>query len=105
VLLGHRGEELLREKTDLRADRYRSAFATHRYSWCDSDPYAEGLRRYLEGDPELPPNAAPILAERAAAVRLKKKDEAARLKAQLADLGVVARDDGRRQLWRPIPPA
>ena len=33
VLLGHRGEELAREDSDLGEDRLRMAFLTHGYSW------------------------------------------------------------------------
>jgi ABC-type multidrug transport system fused ATPase/permease subunit len=102
VLLGGHTEELLRRATDLSSDRYRSAFTDHAYLWLDEDPYAHMFHRWIEGDPALPAGTGELLTERARAVAKRDVPDCDLLKARLANLGLVVRDDKRRQLWRPL---
>lgn len=87
VLLGTAGDELAREGSDLDAERLTDAFRTHGYPWrVDGDPFADRYRRWVEDEPELAAGA--------------NGDDAAELRAELAKLGVVVRDQRKRQYWR-----
>jgi hypothetical protein len=64
-----------------------------------ADQHAGG-DRWVDDLPDLPASANALLRVRARALAKGDGDEAARLRADLARLGVVVRDDGRRQYWR-----
>lgn len=98
VLQDAAGAELAREKTDLPAAELAAAFTGRGYPWRDADPYAADFRLWVEGLPDLPPGADPLL--RARAKVLAKRDEAAELRTELARLGLVVRDDRKRQYIR-----
>ncbi|MBB4967683.1 YqeB family protein [Saccharothrix violaceirubra] len=100
VLLGVDGGELARETSDLRASDLEEAFRAHGYPWLPGDPHAAEYRRWIEGVPGLPVGAEPLLKARSRALRDDKKDDAADLRAELARLGVVVRDEKKRQFWR-----
>lgn len=104
VLLGHRTEELARIKGDLDAARFAAAFGAHGYPWReDGDPHAAAYRRWVDGVPgvpDLPAGAAPLLTARGHALRKSRKDDAGQLRAELARLGVVVREEGKQQYWR-----
>lgn len=104
VLLGRRGEELAREKHDLDRGPLAAAFRAHGYPWRDDgDPFAGQFRRWVEGVDGLPPGADPLLAARQRALEKGDATDAADLRRDLADLGVVVREDGKRQFWRLLP--
>lgn len=90
--------ELAREKSDLEAAALREAFTAQGWPWRDADPYAAEFRLWVDDLPDLPPAANPLL--RARAKVLSKKDEAAELRTELGRIGVVVRDDKRRQYVR-----
>ncbi|MDG4863772.1 hypothetical protein P8605_37080 [Streptomyces sp. T-3] len=101
VLLGHHGEELAREDSDLDDRRFRDAFTRHGHPWADHDPHADAFRRWVPGTPGLPAGADALLKARAKV--LDKGDsatEARELRAELARLGVYVRDRKKRQHWR-----
>jgi hypothetical protein len=101
VLLGRATEELAREPSDLEADRLGDAFLAHRYPWrADGDPYRDQYQRWVDGVPGLPASADALLRARARALDKGDGDEAAKLRADLARLGVVVRDEDKRQYWR-----
>jgi hypothetical protein len=103
VLLGGSGEELTREKCELPARRLGEAFAAHGVPWRpDGDPHRDAYRRWVEGVPELPPGADPLFRARDRALGKGDKDDAEQLRAELGRLGVVVRDEGKRQFWRLI---
>jgi hypothetical protein len=108
VLLGRAGEELAREASDLEAGHLTDAFRTHGYPWrAEGDPFADRYRRWVEDEPELPAGANALLKARERAVTRRDGDDAAELRVELARLGVVVRDQRRRQYWRrsgrPVP--
>ncbi|MFJ6195413.1 hypothetical protein [Micromonospora sp. NPDC092111] len=103
VLLGAGGEELTREPSDLSRRRLRDAFQEHGWPWQDADPHRDTYRRWVEGLPELPPGADPLLRARQRAVEANRGRDARELRGELARLGVVIRDDGKRQYWRRVP--
>lgn len=102
VLLGSRTAELVREKSDLDEAALRHAFESHGWPWLPGDPYAELFRRFVEDDPGLPPAANAILKARAKALSKNDSEDLAEFRAELAKLGVVVRDEKKRQSWRLI---
>jgi hypothetical protein len=102
VLLGRATEELAREASDLDADRLRDAFVVHGFPWrAGGDPYGDEYQRWVDDLPGLPASANALLKARARALDKGDGDEVAQLRADLARLGVVVRDENKRQYWRP----
>ncbi|TXS35373.1 hypothetical protein EAO75_44790 [Streptomyces sp. uw30] len=101
VLLGPDGMEVAREECHLSWTRLADAFAAHGFRWADEDPHREEFRRWVPGMPGLPEGADALLRARAAA---REKDEGAadarELRGELLRLGVVVRDEEKRQYWR-----
>ena len=100
VAVGPDGAELAREKHDLPAAELREAFRGHGWPWRDTDPYGADFRLWVEGLPDLPPGADPLL--RARAKVLSKKDDAAELRRELARIGIVVKDARRKQYVRTL---
>jgi hypothetical protein len=104
VLVGPDTKELTRSKSDLDRVKLRDAFITHGYPWQDEDPYRVEFRRWVEGTPNLPPAANSLLRARATALAKGDTKDATDLRTELADLGVVVRDERKRQFWRNSGP-
>jgi hypothetical protein len=101
VLLGHDSNELARERTDRSAARLADAFTQHGYPWrAEGDPRAGDFRLWSESAHGLPAAARAMLSMRARALKAKKTEDAADLRAELINLGVVVRDEGGKQYWR-----
>lgn len=104
VLLGTDGGELAREECDAVADEVPDAFTEHGYVWADADPHNDEFRRWVPDTPGLPEGANAILKARQKS--LEKKDPSERdireLREELARLGVVVKDEKRRQYWRTL---
>ncbi|MEO3748085.1 hypothetical protein [Plantactinospora sp. B5E13] len=102
VLLGPAAEELVRESSDLDAERLRTAFEAYGYRWhADGDPYRDGWRRWAEGVAGLPPGADALLQVRQRAVDKGDRRDLVELRDELLRLGVVVREQDKRQYWRP----
>ncbi|WP_189215605.1 MULTISPECIES: YqeB family protein [Streptomyces] len=102
VLLGHDGGELTRQECDLDAGRVAGAFTAHGYAWADADPYEDDFRRWVPDTPGLPQEANAILKTRQRYLEKhgSSHDDVRELREELARLGVVVRDERRRQYWR-----
>ncbi|WP_052407904.1 YqeB family protein [Allokutzneria albata] len=101
VLLGADGGELASEKTDLKAGALRGAFTAAGYRWREEgDPHAGEYRLWVEDTPGLPPGADALLKARKRALRGGEDKDVRLLRAELGRLGVVVRDDDKRQYWR-----
>lgn len=103
VVLGHETEELAREASDLEAERLQAAFLAHGFPWlAGGDPYKDEYRLWVEDTPDLPAGADPLLKARARALGKgdKGKEDAAELRAELARVGIVVREEKKRQYWR-----
>lgn len=100
VLLGSGAVELARERHDLDGAAVRDAFTAHGWPWLPADPHAAEYRRWVPGDPGLPPGADALLAARAIAVAKGDGGDMAELRGELARLAVVVRDERKRQYWR-----
>ncbi|SBT52564.1 YqeB family protein [Micromonospora auratinigra] len=103
VLLAADGRELAREKSDLDARRLRPAFTAQGWPWLAQDPHRAAYRRWVPGLPELTGGADVLLGARQRAVEHGRGTEADELRAELARLGVVVRDERKRQYWRLVP--
>lgn len=102
VLLGSNTEELAREQCELPADRLGDTFLAHGFPWRDGDPYAGAYRPWTEDVPELSAGVNALLRARARALTRGERDEAAELGVELAGLGIVVRDEKKRQRWRRV---
>jgi hypothetical protein len=103
VLLGQSGEELAREPSDLDTDQVREAFRQYGYPWREGgDPYRDEYRRWVPETPDLPSGADALLKARAKAIDKGDGSDAADLRAELAKLGVVVRDEKKRQYVRVV---
>lgn len=109
VLLDATSQEVAREASDLPAERLRGAFEAYGYRWhAGGDPYRDDFRPWSSGTPELPPWADALLRARQRALDKRDRAGLADVDTELTRLGLVIRDDGRRQYWRrtrPAPPA
>ncbi|MEU4676228.1 hypothetical protein [Micromonospora sp. NPDC023737] len=100
VLLDGDGGELLRERSELDRDRLRAAFRTHGWPWAEEDPHRAAYRLWVPELPGLPAGADALLRARERAIERDRRDDARELRRELGRLGVVVRDEERRQYWR-----
>ncbi|MFD4974235.1 hypothetical protein [Streptomyces sp. NPDC058424] len=107
VLLGHDGGELTRQECDLDTGHVAEAFTAHGYAWADADPHQDEFRRWVPGVPGLPEGVNAILKARQESLEKKgsSDDDVRELREELSRLGVVVRDEKRRQYWRTFPQA
>ncbi|PZF79386.1 YqeB family protein [Jiangella anatolica] len=101
VLIGRTGVELAREKSDLATPRLAAAFTGQGYPWRDGgDPHRDEYRRWVPDEPELPAGANAVLKARSVALEKGDQRDLAELRDELSKLGVVVRDQDKRQYWR-----
>ncbi|WP_327039193.1 hypothetical protein [Micromonospora maris] len=100
VLLDGDAGELVRQRSDLPADRLATALKEHGWPWADADPHRDEYRRWVPDLPGLPTGADALLRARQEALERDRRDEARELRAELGRYGVVVRDDAKRQYWR-----
>jgi hypothetical protein len=102
VLLGRDTGELDRRPCELNRDRLAEAFRTHGYQWTDADPYAGEYRRWVPDMPGLPEGANALLAARQKRLNDLDSADAKELRGELVRLGVLVRDEKRKQYWRVV---
>jgi len=101
VVLGPAGEEVARERYDLGARRAADAFTAHGLPWhADGDPHRDEYRRWVEDTPDLPAGANAVLKARQKALDKGEREDAEQLRTELGKLGLVIRDEKKRQFWR-----
>lgn len=91
--------------SDLPADKLRGAFTAHGYTWAGSDPFEAEFARWVPDAPALPAGANAILAARQKALDEGDKSDLDDFRHELDKVGVVVRDDGKRQFWRSATPS
>ncbi|MFC4858194.1 hypothetical protein [Actinophytocola glycyrrhizae] len=97
VLLGSDTGELVRRPSELDVTALAAAFTRNGYPWRDGDPHAGEYRRWVPGIEDLPTGANALLAARA-----KDSDDADELRAELVRLGVIVKDEKKKQYWRLV---
>ncbi|RZQ62755.1 hypothetical protein [Amycolatopsis suaedae] len=102
VLLDTNGGELARESSDIPAARLRELFTGNDLPWREADPHAGEYHLWVEDTPELSGRANALLKARRTALDKLETDEANAVRAELAKLGVVVRDEKKRQYWRQV---
>jgi hypothetical protein len=102
VLLDAAGTELLREKSDIPAERIRRVFIDTGMSWQDTDPFAGQWRRWLDGMVGLPAGANALLRAREKELKKVVPDDDD-VRGELRRLGVMVRDEKGKQYWRVVP--
>ncbi|WP_110241777.1 hypothetical protein [Nocardioides gilvus] len=100
--LGRRGGAVRVE--DLSQEKVRDAFVSHGYAWVEKDPWDDTFARWIQDSPALSPEANAILAARQKSLELKNGEETEDFREELAKVGVVVRDEGNKQFWRPLAP-
>ncbi|TYS11102.1 DUF308 domain-containing protein [Bacillus subtilis] len=101
VLLGTAGYELAREEIDEKPVNVEKAFRKHNYEWAaDGDPFKDQFRRWIPDAPDLSPGAHALLKARHKALKDEEKDDVEEFRLELAQMGIVVRDEGIRQYWR-----
>ncbi|WP_157249523.1 YqeB family protein [Nonomuraea typhae] len=104
VVQGHQTEELVRTRGELpEAADLERAFLAHGYPWVSGDPLAAEFRLWADGHPDLDAAAHSYMRLRARALEKDQKDDAGELRGELARLGVVVREEGKKQYWRRLP--
>ena len=102
VLIDPSGGEMARKTNDLAADKLKQAFLSKGYPWHDVDPFAGQYVRWVDGVPGLPDGADAYLQARQRAIEKGDKDDARDLRTELGGLGVVVRDEKKKQYWRSV---
>ncbi len=103
VLQGIASDELTRQHTDRDVDQLRDAFVEHGYPWHDDgDPHRGDFHRWVEDTPELSGAVNAVLKARERALDKGDKADSADLRKELSKLGIVVRDEGKRQYWRRV---
>lgn len=100
VLLGHDTGELARRPSELEVTALKAVFTRFDYPWRDGDPHAGEYRRWVPDIPGLPPGANALLAARAKRLNSLDDTDAKELRAELVKLGVIVRDEKKKQYWR-----
>lgn len=100
VITGNKGQELLREKTDIKKVIIREKFLNHHYPWSEQDPYADQYKLWTLEDRTVGDNVYAILYERRNAIRERDKKKIKHLRMDLNELGIVVKDKGEVQYIR-----
>ncbi|WP_071393353.1 YqeB family protein [Bacillus tuaregi] len=102
VMTGHKGQELLSERTDIKQESIREMLQYHQYPWCEQDPYADEFKLWTLENHTVGEKAHAILYERRNAIRDGDKKKAKNFKLDLNELGIVVKDEGENQYVRRI---
>ena len=102
ILLGRAAEELYREEALLLDyDELSEVFIRYGFPWApDGDPFRDQYRPWVEDMPDLPASANALLKVRQRALREDEQHDVTELRSELARVGIVVRDEKKRQYWR-----
>ncbi len=102
VLLGTDGVELYRGQLDSKKGLTAEAFKQHRYPWVEQDPFENQYFRWVVDHPDFSRHVNTLLYARERALKNDKQEEATALRKDLINLGVVVRDEDKRQYVRSV---
>jgi hypothetical protein len=100
VVLGVGGGELARVECGLNFGRVAETVTEHGYRWADADPYKDDFRLWVPDLPGLSQGANALLKARQTSLKDGNEDDARLLREELAGLGIVVKDEKRRQYVR-----
>jgi hypothetical protein len=102
VMLDQESRQLFHGEPQADPDPIERTFREYGYPWREGDPFDELYQPWVPESGQLPVAAEAVMSARAMALRKKATREAGELRDSLEKLGYVIRDDGDRQLWRPL---
>lgn len=104
VVLDTQGGELARHDCGLNFTRVADAVTAYGYTWSDTDPYKDDFRLWVPDLPGLSQGANALLKARQKTLKDKGSDneDVRELREELARLGVVVKDEKRRQYIRTL---
>lgn len=102
VILDFDGNERYRERLESKKTFVQEVLYSHNYPWTEEDPFKDQYQRWVTGHPDYPANINTLLAAREQAMKKEEEEEAKVLRKDLAQLGVVIRDEMERQYVRKI---
>ncbi|MEU4164109.1 hypothetical protein [Actinoplanes sp. NPDC026670] len=102
VILDHESRQLFHGEPQAESGPLKRTFTAYGYPWREEDPFTGLYQQWVPGTERLPVAVEAVLSARAVALRKKAPREAAELRDSLEKLGYAVRDDGDRQLWRPL---
>lgn len=102
VFLDTDGVELFRGQPESKKELISEAFRQHKYPWTDKDPFENQYQRWIANHPDFPPHVNALLSARERALKNEESEEAKVLRKDLANLGVVIRDEDKRQYVRIV---
>jgi hypothetical protein len=102
VILDHESRRLFHGEPQADPAPLERVFREYGYPWRDGDPFTDLYRPWVPDSGQLPVEVDAVLSARAVALSKKAGREAAELRETLEKLGFAIRDDGDRQLWRPL---
>ncbi|TDC84158.1 hypothetical protein [Actinomadura sp. 7K507] len=104
VVLGPDGGELARHECGLDFGRVAAAVTEYGYLWADADPYEDDFRLWVPGLPGLTEGANALLKARQKSLEDKggDDDDVQALREELSRLGVVVKDEKKRQHVRTL---
>jgi hypothetical protein len=102
VLLDRLTREIGRHPFEAKVGEVERAFREHGYPWCASDPHRDEWRRYVRDDPAFDAAEHAVLAARERALDRDDAPDAQTLRGELAGMGLVVKDDGKRRHVRRI---
>lgn len=100
ILLSTEGNELFRGQTESKKELVSEAFRQHGYPWKDKDPFENQYQRWVVDHPDFQPRVNALLSAREEALKNEEIEEAKVLREDLAEQGVVIRDEANRQYVR-----
>lgn len=102
VILDRESRQIFHGEPQADPEPIERAFRDHGYPWRDGDPFHDLYQPWVPETDQLPVAVEAVLSARAMALRKKAVREAGELRESLEKLGYAIRDDGDRQLWRPL---
>lgn len=102
IILSADGMELYHEKCESKKEKVEEAFKHHGYPWSDKDPYDNEYFRWVEDHSDITPHINVLLSARERSLKNAETEEAEVLRKDLSRLGVIIRDEGKRQYIRMV---
>lgn len=104
VIVGASGHELLRESYDIKKETLGNALRNYEYPFRSNDPYETYFKLWSSNTQELSTPVNALMKARAVVKKSKDKDERIDIDEELSKLGVIVKDEDKKQYWRLVIP-